>query len=252
MPSAVIAAYYTPPVVAGEAALGAAALTLLRVDVEKERNEEVLRLKQTIPKFFATLWESLSEESREEVSQHAQFLHADFDQDSNVLWIIIRETHLTAIHGVGLGALELVQMKNKFAQLRQKPGLSIGEFKKEFDVQCEVLLGAGIPVTAQPELTILFLDKLDPQCYAGMLAHLTNDVTLGRHLPLTLHTAWSVADGRQLTSRFLKVLTCNLCSFLPTKSQFLKNMQLGEDQSKQNVVRDAIRSNAISSSYIQE
>ena len=28
----------------------------------------------------------------------------------------------------------LVQMKNKFAQLRQKPGLSIDEFKKEFDV----------------------------------------------------------------------------------------------------------------------
>ena len=68
-----------------------------------------------MPKFYATLWESLSIESIEEVSQHAAFEQADLDQDPNILWTIIRETHLTAIHGVGLGALELVQMKSKFA-----------------------------------------------------------------------------------------------------------------------------------------
>lgn len=53
-----------------------------------------------MPKLFATLWELLSVESGEEVSQHAQFLQADLDQDPNVLWIIIRGTHLTAIHAV--------------------------------------------------------------------------------------------------------------------------------------------------------
>ena len=56
-------------------------------------------------------------------------------------------------------------------------------------------LGAGVSVTAQPELAMLFLDKLDPQRYAGMLAHLTNDATLGRALPQTLHAAWSIASG---------------------------------------------------------
>ena len=45
------------------------------------------------------------------------------------------------------------------------------------------------------ELAMLFLEKLDPQRYAGMLAHLTNDVTLGRALPQTLLTAWSIASG---------------------------------------------------------
>ena len=121
-------------------------------------------------------------------------------------------------------------MKNKFAQLRQKPGLSIGEFKKEFDVQYEVLLGAGVPVTAQPELAMLFLDKLDPQRYAGMLAHLTNDATLGRPLPLTLHAAWYVASGWKTANlKILEDSDMQFCSFLPTKSQFLKNMQLIED-----------------------
>jgi hypothetical protein len=114
-----------------------------------------------MPKFYATLWESLSIESREEVSQHADFEQADLNQDPNVLWTIIRETNLTAIQGVGLGALELVQAKNKFAQLRQKPGVSIGVYKKEFK-KYEGLLGAAVPATAQPELAMLFLDKLDP------------------------------------------------------------------------------------------
>jgi hypothetical protein len=76
---------------------------------------------------------------RSNVSQHTDFEQADLNQDPNVLWTIIRETHLTAIHGVGLGALELVQMKNKFAQLRQKPGVSICEFKKKFALQYEGL-----------------------------------------------------------------------------------------------------------------
>ena len=87
--------------------------------------------------------------------------------------IIIRETHLTAIDGAGLGALEVVQLKNKFSQLREKSGVSIGEFKKEFDLQLDALLGAAVPATAQPELAMLFISKLDPQRYAGMLTHLT-------------------------------------------------------------------------------
>ena len=142
----------------------------------------------------------MSIESKEEVTQHAQFVQADLLHDPNMLWRIIRETHLTNIHGVGLGPLEIVQMKNKFGQLRQKPGTSIGEFKKEFDLQYEALLGAGVIATAQPELAMLFLSKLDPHRYATMLAQLTNDATLGRAFPQSLHAAWSVASGWKTAS----------------------------------------------------
>jgi hypothetical protein len=86
VPPAIVAADYTPSVTEGEAALNAAALSSLRVDAEKQRNKEILRLKQTMPKFFATLWESLSVESREEVSQHERFVQADLDDgDSEIL-----------------------------------------------------------------------------------------------------------------------------------------------------------------------
>ena len=62
-------------------------------------------------------------------------------------------------------------------------------------MQYEALLGAGVTATAQPELAMLFLSKLDPLRYAAMLAQLTNDATLGRAFPPTLHAAWSVSSG---------------------------------------------------------
>ena len=48
--------------------------------------------------------------------------------------------------------------------------MSIGEFKKEFDVLYEAIRDAGVPVTAEKELVMLFLSKLDPHRYAAMLA----------------------------------------------------------------------------------
>ena len=69
--------------------------------------------------------------------------------------------------------------RRKFSQLRQKPGASIGELKKEFDLQLDAFLGAAVPATAQPELEMLFINELDPQRYAGILTYLTNDAKLG-------------------------------------------------------------------------
>jgi hypothetical protein len=47
---------------------------------------------------------------------------------------------------------------------------------------------------------MLFLDKLDSQRNAGLLAHLTNDATLCRPFPLTLHAAWFIASGWKTAS----------------------------------------------------
>lgn len=104
-------------------------------------------------------------------SQHAAvFEQADLDQDTEILSAIIESTDLTAIHGVGLKALKLVQMKSKLAQLRERPGVSIGDIIEEFDLQYVVLHGASVTATTKPEIVILFLDKLDLQRYY-MLAY---------------------------------------------------------------------------------
>ena len=71
VPPAVAAADYTPAIIGGKPALTAASLATLRLEAEKQRNKEVHQLKLSKPKFYATLWETMSIESEEEVSQHS-------------------------------------------------------------------------------------------------------------------------------------------------------------------------------------
>ena len=178
-------------------ALGAAAIAALRLDAEKLRNKAISKLKDDAPKLYATLWETLSLESKEEIRQHENYEEADLAQNPNTLWTIIVETHVTAIHGAGpeMRELEIVTLKTKFNAIRQKPNVTIGEFKKEFDDQISVITGAGVDPPPQPELAILFLTRLDPTRYASMMAHLTNNATLGIAFPQTLHAAWTIASS---------------------------------------------------------
>ena len=201
VPAAVQPADYMPaPQPEGEdplPALGAAAIAGLRLDSEKQRNKVIAKLKIEAPKLYATLWETLSLESIEEIRQHEDYLEADLGQDPNMLWTIIVETHVTAIHGAGpeMRELEIVTLKAKLNTIRQRPNTSIAEFKKDFDDQIEIITGAGVDPPPQPELAMLFLTKLDLSRYGPMMAHLTNDATLGRPFPQTLHAAWTIASG---------------------------------------------------------
>ena len=57
--------------------------------------------------------------------------------------------------------LETVRLLYKFNNLRQKQGMSIGEFKKLFDDQILILARAGVPDREESELAMVFLSKLD-------------------------------------------------------------------------------------------
>ena len=80
-------------------ALGAAAIAALRLDAKKLRNKAISKLKDDAPKLYATLWETPSLESKEDIRQHENYEEADLAQNPNTLWTIIVETHATAIHG---------------------------------------------------------------------------------------------------------------------------------------------------------
>ena len=183
-------------------ALGAAAIAALRLEAEKQRNKIISKLKSDAPRLYATLWETISLESKEEIRQHVDYEDADLTQNPNILWTIIVETHVTAIHGAGpeMRELEIVTLKTKFNAIRQRSNMTIGEFKKEFDDQIDVITGAGVEPMPQPELAILFLTKLDPTRYAPMMAQLTNNATLGIPFPQTLHAAWTISSGWKAAS----------------------------------------------------
>ena len=105
VPAAIQPADYMPaPAAGGEEPLpplGAAAIAGLRLDSEKQRNKVIAKLKVEAPKLYATLWEKLSLKSIVEVRQHKDYLEADLQQNPNMKWAIIVETHVTAIHGAG-------------------------------------------------------------------------------------------------------------------------------------------------------
>ena len=171
VPAAVQPADYMPaPAVEGEEPLpplGAAATAGLRLDSGKQRKKVIAKLKVEAPKLYATLWETLSLESIEEVRQHEDYLEADLQQNPYMPWAIIVET---AIHGAGpeMRELEIITLKAKLNTIRKKSNMTIGEFKKDFDDHIEIVTGAGVDPPPQPELAILFLTKLDPTRYAPM------------------------------------------------------------------------------------
>ena len=72
----------------------------------------------------------MSIESKQEISQHPDYAEADISQNPNTLFRIATETHVTAVHGGGveMHQLETVRLLDKFNSLRQKQGMSIGEF----------------------------------------------------------------------------------------------------------------------------
>ena len=197
VPAAVIEDDFMPPDTPGMPALTAAAVGSLRLEAEKSRNKEVRLLKLSLPKFYATLLLAISPESLEEIRHHADFEAADLAKDANVLWRIIRETHLTAVHGAGeaMRIFDQASLRARFHSLKQEAGQSIGLFKQAYDDFQLTLAGAGVPAMTPAQDAMEFLSKLDMARYGEMFTFLTNRARLGEVFPETLHEAYRVAAG---------------------------------------------------------
>jgi hypothetical protein len=74
-------------------------LKKLRLTAEEDRNGREQKLVDNMPKFYATLWDSISVESKEIIRVRPGFDAADLEQDPNLPFVIIRETHLLEMAG---------------------------------------------------------------------------------------------------------------------------------------------------------
>jgi hypothetical protein len=197
---AVIATDYTPAEAETDsddeqAEFTAAAILQFRIDAEKRRMKAVSSMEDNAPKMYATLWGSMSVDSKQQIRQHSKFFQADLDQDPNILVIMARDTHLTAIHGAD-DALKVMQKESErvaFTKFMQGPNTSIGEFKNTFDKELIKLAGLGIATPVEEELAMMFLLKLDPSRYADMIAVMSNMAITGIAFPDTLHSAYNAA-----------------------------------------------------------
>ena len=107
VPRAVAAADYTPAIIEGEPALTAASLATLRLGAEKQRNKKNHQLKLSMPKIYATLWKSMSIESRRKSATCLIFPSRSSPRSKCALENN-SETHITNVNGIGLGPLEIV------------------------------------------------------------------------------------------------------------------------------------------------
>jgi len=77
--------------------IGAPAKAELKLGAMKERNKTVAALKRDEPRFYADIWATIGDASREKISSHAQYAAAFEACDPHLLLSISRRSHLTEI-----------------------------------------------------------------------------------------------------------------------------------------------------------
>ena len=148
-----------------------------------------------MPKFYATLWDSISVESQEIIRVRPGFEAADMEQDPNLLSVIIRETHLLEMAGgPEMVVYERIKQQMKFMLFTQGRNDSLGAFKVEYMDRRATLTAAGDVAPAADEEALWFLMKLDQSRHGDMLNKLTNDAMRGTPWPATLDEAYLQAS----------------------------------------------------------
>jgi len=174
----------------------------LKMKAIAARNAEVRELAKEMPKFFNSVYATLSQESKQLVQAHDDYANAYAGEDANELLRIVRETHFTNVNGGGQAAQSVEDILNKqqeFAMLKQKNGESIAVFKKQFDDMVKTLISMGAPAMTEAQLGMSFLLKLDAGRHGNMLVELRNQAARGVGYPDTLKKAYDLASNWHTT-----------------------------------------------------
>jgi hypothetical protein len=165
----------------------------------KARLKLVRELKLQYPQFYASLIQLLSAESRELVERHADFAANDLVGNPNVLWDLIKSTHLT--NKTGGGAMSTlfnkVTLRKDFDINCMQGKSSIIEFKDKFTNSWKTLLANDEAEKTEPELAIMFLARLDMNRYGIMYTEMQNDANKGFAFPQTVTDAYNIAATRK-------------------------------------------------------
>ena len=187
---------YTPE---GEHEMSAAEISSLKTDAMKARLKLVRELKLQYPQFYASMIQLLSPESRDLVERHADFAANDLIGDPNVLWDLIKSTHLTNTTGGGeMSTLfNKVTMRKDFDLNCIQGKTSIIEFKDKFTNSWKTLLANGEAEKTEPELAMMFLARLDMSRYGIMYTEMQNDANKGFAFPQSVTDAYNIAATRK-------------------------------------------------------
>lgn len=196
---AVTAANYMPVLGAGEPPLTDAIVRKLRESAliaDMKKREELL---SDWAKMYASIWASVSADSRLIIVADADYAAAFAAMNPNLLFLVIRKTHFSAMNGNVSQARRIVDLQNGFERLAQGTD-SIHVFKAEFDSQLRTLQSVGAADIPQDQLVLKFLGKLDPARHGNMVVELENGQRNGNPFPASVEAAYQLAKDWRTTA----------------------------------------------------
>jgi hypothetical protein len=144
--------------------LDASELKSLYLDQVKQRNREITSLAADSEPFFTALWATVSEDSRVHARLNSGHDAAFKASDPNLMFIVLKESHLTKIWGDGADDKldALVDKRKEFLHCEQSPTDTVGKYQKKLTDMDLVLVGMGEKPTSQKELAMMCINGLDP------------------------------------------------------------------------------------------
>ena len=188
---------WTPPTT-----VPAETLLKLQAWAEEDRLKAIGRMRDAMPAFFMTLMSAMSVDSKQRVKVHAGYKAAELEQNPNLLWAIVVETHLTNVGGTGgkLKVFEREELKDAFAAMQMGDTETHGQFKVRYDQQRTILVSAGVTTEDGPTDAAIFLKKLHRPRYGAMITTLANQALRGVDMPQTLDEAYTLASTWKATN----------------------------------------------------
>ena len=213
----------------------------LKLGAMKERTKTVLDLKNREPNFYADIWATIGDTSRDKISSHAEYPAGFENCDPHILLSIARRSHLTEIArgGVPMTAWNNLNADKVFLQIKQRPTESLSQLKKRCEDEYKVLLGMKIPAKPENVRAMHFLCALDER-FAGYVNSVENAAVTGTAMPETMQKVYDQASGYKtkgvkvgrdgsLTTVFL---ACEKVKAMPdhVRARMRQHSQLGASQ----------------------
>jgi hypothetical protein len=195
-------AYYVPvfdPPDLTDQGLTAAQLNAMRLDALKSHLKVIEKMKADRPKLYGLIWEKMSVESRDEVSQDAAFEEWSTDADPERLWQAIVRTHkIDCVSDVG--EIKELAARKAYTGIKQGAFETLAQYSERFHETYKGYKNTGTveaPIVVAPKIQALdFFHGLDPGRYGAFKTNMLNGWNLRSiALPETPNEIYRIAGS---------------------------------------------------------
>jgi hypothetical protein len=179
--------------------LMAAQLGAMRLEALKGYAKGIEKMKEDRPKLYGLIWEKMSVESRDEVSQDAEFEEWSTDADPERLWQAMVRTHkIDCVSDVG--EIKELAARKAYTGIKQGAFETLAQYTERFHETYKGYKNTGTveaPIVVAPKIQALdFFHGLDPGRYGAFKTNMLNGWNLRSiALPETPNEIYRIAGS---------------------------------------------------------